>query len=100
MRGLAGLALAIILTVMLTSESGAKALEEGDTLAEWIGTTSAERELFADRFAVAARSFNGPNFPVSYFIDCINEFARVQSMHTHRISEIGGLCVAKAINTR
>ena len=96
MRVLAGLALAIILTVVLTSESGAKELEEGDILAQWIATNSAERELFAYRFAVAARSFNGPDLPVRYFIDCINEFARVQTMHTHRIGEIGGLCVAKA----
>lgn len=100
MRVLAGLALAIILTVVLTSESGAKALEEGDTIAEWIRTDAAERELFADRFAVAARAFNGPNLPVSYFVDCINEFSRVQTMHSRRISEVGGLCVAKAMNAR
>jgi hypothetical protein len=100
MRVLAGLALAVILTVVLTSESGAKALEECDTHDEWIGTNSAERELFADRFAVAARAFNGPNLPVSYFIDCINEFSRVQTMQSRRISEIGGLCVAKAMNAR
>ena len=100
MRVLAGLALAVILTVVPTSKSGAKALEESDTLAEWIVTNSAERELFADRFVVTARSFNGPDLPVRFFIDCINEFARVQTMHTHRMSEIGGLCVAKAFIKR
>jgi hypothetical protein len=98
MRVFAGLALAIVLTVALISESGAKALEENDTLAKWIEANSAEQELFADRFAVAARAYNGPNLPVRYFIDCINEYTRVQSMHTHRITEIGGLCVSKAIN--
>jgi hypothetical protein len=92
-----GLALAIILTVVLISESSAKALEEGDALTRWIEANSSERELFADRFVVAARSFNGPDEPLRYFIDCINEFARVQSMRTHPITEIGGLCVAKAL---
>ena len=98
MRVLASLALAIILTVVFTSESGAKALEEDDTLAKWIEANSAEQELFAYRFVVAARAYNGPDLPLRYFIDCINGFTRVQSMHTHRISEIGGLCVSKAIN--
>jgi hypothetical protein len=95
MRVLAGAALAIILTVVLASES-ATALQEGDTLAKWIETNPAEQELFADRFAVAARAYNGPDLPVRYFVDCINAFARVQSMHAYRIEEIGGLCVAKA----
>jgi hypothetical protein len=96
MRVLAGLALAIILTVVLASST--KALEEGDTLAKWIEANAAERELFADRFVVAARSYNGPELPVRFFVDCINDFARVQSMRSHRIAEIGGLCVAKAIS--
>ena len=100
MRVLAGLALVVSLTIVLVSGSGAKELEEGDTLAQWIETSAAEQELFAFRFVVAARAYNGPDLPVSDFVDCINDFARVRSMHTHRIGEIGGLCVAKALNRR
>jgi hypothetical protein len=95
MRFVAGLVLAILPAVVLTSER-ATALEENDTLARWTQTSAADQEAFAQRLAAAASAYNGPKLPVSYFVDCINGFARVQSMHNRPIKEIGGFCVTKA----
>src|SRR5258708_7577155 len=90
----------VVITLALVSIAGAKELEESDTLARWMETDKSDQEAFAYRFVVAARAYNGPELPVSDFVNCFNEFARVRSMHTHRIVEIGGLCLAKALSKR